>query len=92
MYIPYNTNRSNLSSKSAMVNSNVSYSQALRSNNDKKEKESNLNFMSNEISNLFNCSLTELLQKIQSFIPAYKEVNDAMMKKVMIIDFLSQFT
>ena len=75
-----------------MVTSNVSYSQALRANSEKKEKESNLNFLSNEIGNLFNCSLTELLQKIQSFIPAYKEVNDVMMKKVMIIDFLSQFS
>lgn len=90
--IPKKANEPNFSRKSSMVTSNVSYSQALRANSEKKEKESNLNFLSNEIGNLFNCSLTELLQKIQSFIPAYKEVNDVMMKKVMIIDFLSQFS
>lgn len=87
-----NTDNSNFSSKSPMVNSNVSYSQILKTNSDTSEKESNINFMSNEINNLFDCTLAELLQKIKSFIPQYKKVNDVTMKKIMIIDFLSQFT
>lgn len=87
-----NANDANTSSKSPMVNSNVSYSQALKANTDTSGKESNINFMSNEINNLFDCTLIELLQKIQSFVPQYKKVNDVTMKKIMIIDFLSQFT
>lgn len=89
-----NTNKANtaaLSSKSPIVKSNVSYSQVLKSKNETEEKETSFNFMSNEINNLFDCSLTELLQKIQSFVPEYKKVNDLMLKKIMIIDFLSQF-
>lgn len=77
---------------SSMVNSNVSYSQVLKANAETRGKDTNLNFMSNEINSLFDCSLTELMQKIQSFVPEYKKVNDLMMKKIMIIDFLSQFT
>lgn len=87
-----NTKKSNFPSKSSMVTNNLSYSQALKVNAGPSGKESNLNFMSNEINSLFDCSLTELLQKIQSFVPEYKKVNDLMMKKIMIIDFLSQFT
>lgn len=87
-----NANNVNFSSKSSMVNNDVSYSQALRANTETRGKDSNINFMSNEISNLFGCTLTDLLQKIQSFVPEYKKVNDLMLKKVMIIDFLSQFT
>lgn len=82
-----NANNSNFSSKS-----NVSYSQVLKSNTETRGKESNVNFMSNEINSLFDCTLTELMQKIKSFVPEYKKVNDVMMKKIMIIDFLSQFT
>lgn len=87
-----NASNANSSSKSSMVNTNVSYSQVLRANTETRDKQSNLNFMSNEINSLFDCTLTELLQKIQSFVPEYKKVNDVMMKKIMIIDFLSQFT
>lgn len=87
-----NANNVNFSSKSSMVNNDVSYSQALRANTETRGKDSNINFKSNEISNLFGCTLTDLLQKIQSFVPEYKKVNDLMLKKVMIIDFLSQFT
>lgn len=86
------TNNAIFSSKTPMVNSNVSYSQALKSNTDTSGKESNINFMSNEINNLFDCTLIELLHKIQSFVPQYKKVTDVTMKKIMIIDFLSQFT
>lgn len=86
-------NANSFSNSKTMVNSNVSYSQALKANADVSGKESsNINFMSNEINNLFDCTLTELLQKIQSFVPQYKKVNDVTMKKIMIIDFLSQFT
>lgn len=85
-----NANTVNFSSKSSAVNNNQSYSQVLKGNIENKDN--NLNFMSKEINNLFNCSLTELLQKIQSFVPEYKKVNDLMLKKIMIIDFLSQFT
>lgn len=90
-----NTNKAktaNFSSKSSLVKSNVSFSQALKANVVNKDRETNLNFISNEINDLFNCNLTELLQKIQPFVPEYKKVNDLMMKKIMIIDFLSQFT
>lgn len=87
-----NASNANFSSKSPMVNSNVSYSQALKSNANTSGKENNINFMSNEINGLFDCTLTELLHKIQSFVPQYKKVTDVMMKKMMIIDFLSQFT
>jgi hypothetical protein len=87
---PKKANTVNFSSKSSTVNNNQSYSQVLKANIENKDN--NLNFMSKEINNLFNCSLTELLQKIQHFIPEYKKVNDLMLKKIMIIDFLSQFT
>ena len=88
------TNKPNaiLSSNSTLVKSNVSYSQILKSNNGTKEGGTSFNFMINEINSLFDCSLTELMQKIKSFVPEYKKVNDEMLKKVMIIDFLSQFT
>lgn len=82
-----NANIANISSKSALVKNNISYSQVI-----KNGKENNMNFMTNEINNLFDCSMTDLLQKIQSFVPEYKKVNDVMLKKIMIIDFLSQFT
>lgn len=85
-------NTDNFSSKSSKVNSNQTYSQALKSNTENNHKENNLNFLSNEINDLFSCSLTELLHKIKSFVPEYKQVNDLMIKKIMIIDFLSQFT
>ena len=86
------TNNVKSFSDSYKVKSNVLYSQALKSNKESKESNNNLNFLSSEIDSLFNCSLTELLQKIQSFVPEYKRANDAMLKKMMIIDFLSQFT
>lgn len=87
-----NTNTVNFSSKSSTIKNNQSYSQVLKSNTESVHKGNNLNFMNNEINNLFNCSMTELLQKIQSFVPEYKKVNDLMFKKMMMIDFLSQFT
>ena len=86
------TNNVKSFSDSYKVKSNVLYSQALKSNKESKESNNNLNFLSSEIDSLFNCSFTELLQKIQSFVPEYKRANDAMLKKMMIIDFLSQFT
>lgn len=79
------------SSKNSLVRSNVSYSQALKTNAGAGEKETNLNFLSDEINKLFDCPLTELMHKIKSFIPEYKKVNDMISKKIMIIDFLSQF-
>lgn len=85
-----NVKSSIFSSKTSLVNNSVSYSQALKMNN--TNKENNLNFMSNEINNLFDCTLVDLLQKMQTFVPEYKKVKDVMLKKVMIIDFLSQFT
>lgn len=86
------SNNFNSSSNSSKVKINQSYSQTVTSNNQQKNSENNLNFLGNEIHNLFNCSLTELLQKIQTFVPDYKKANDNMLKKMMIIDFLSQFT
>lgn len=81
-----------LPSNSTFVKSNVSYSQVLKSNNGSEEGGTSFNFMINEINSLFDCSLSELMQKIKSFVPEYKKVSDVMLKKVMIIDFLSQFT
>lgn len=83
------SNNVNSSSNSSKIKSNLSYSQAVTSNNN--DSKNNLHFLSSEIDSLFNCSLTELLNKIQSFVPEYKKANDAMLKKMMIIDFLSQF-
>jgi hypothetical protein len=79
-------------SDNSKIKSNMSYSQAVTSNKQPKESTNNLNFLSSEIDSLFKCSLTDLLQKIQSFVPDYKKASDAMLKKMMIIDFLSQFT
>lgn len=87
-----NANTVTFSSNISKVNSNKSYSQALKENNQPNDSKSNLHFLGNEINNLFNCSLSELLYKIQSFVPEYKKANDLMTKKVMMIDFLSQFT
>lgn len=50
-----------------------------------------MNFLIDEISQLFNCGLVDLLKKIQEFVPSYKQQQDVLMKRVMIIDFLSQF-
>lgn len=89
-----NTNTSNnviSSSNNLKVKTNLSYSQVLNSKIENDPKD-NVNFLSNEIDNLFNCSLIELLQKIQLFVPEYKKASDPMLKKIMIIDFLSQFT
>jgi hypothetical protein len=85
------SNNVNSSSDSSKIKSNQSYSQALTSNKS-HSSQNDLHFLSNEIDSLFNCNLTELLQKIQTFVPEYKKSNDAMLKKIMIIDFLSQFT
>jgi hypothetical protein len=79
------------SSVSSRIQSNLSYSQALTSSQPNNSK-NDLHFLSSEIENLFNCSLTHLLEKIQAFIPDYKKANDPMLKKIMIIDLLSQFT
>lgn len=86
------SNNVNSYSDSSKVKRNLSYSQVVAPKKQQKESNNSLNFLSSEIDNLFNCSLTELLQKIQSFVPEYKKANDALLKKMMIIDFLSQFT
>lgn len=85
------TNNLESSSNGSHVKINQSYSQAVRSNN-QPNQENNLNFLSSEINSLFNCSLTALLQKIQAFVPEYKQASDPTLKKILIIDFLSQFT
>lgn len=85
------TNHVNSFSNSAKVKSNQSYSQALRSN-DQSDSDYKFNFLSSEIDSLFNCSLTELLQKIKTFVPEYKNASDPALKKMLIVDFLSQFT
>lgn len=85
------TNNVVSSSADSKVKSNQSFSQALRSN-DQPNPENSMNFLSSEVNNLFNCSLTDLLQKIQEFVPEYKKASDLTLKKIMIIDFLSQFT
>lgn len=87
-----NTNTIKFSSVNSKVNSNKSYSQALKAGLQPNDSSNNLHFLGNEIENLFNCSLAELLKKIQSFVPEYKKTEDAMAKKIMILDFLSQFT
>ena len=86
--ISKSSNNVNSSSESSKIKSNISYSQALTSN---LSSQNDVQFLSSEIDSLFNCSLTELFQKIQSFVPEYKKLNDAMERKIMIIDFLSQF-
>lgn len=79
------------SNSNAKIKSGVSYSQVLKSTN-QSGCESNLNFLTNEINSLFSCSLSDLLQKVQNFVPEYKKQSDPMIKKILIIDFLSQFT
>lgn len=79
------------SSSSAKVKSGLSFSQALKSSS-QSGPENNLNFLTTEINSLFNCNLSDLLQKIQAFVPEYKKASDPMLKKILIIDFLSQFT
>lgn len=52
---------------------------------------SNFNFLSNEIKLLFNTSLPSLLTNIKNFVPIYKLETDEMSKKVLMLDFLSQY-
>lgn len=90
-----NTNNVDFSRNDAKVRINQTYSQALKSQNQSENRPNignNLNFLSKEINDLFNCSLNELLQKIQSFVPEYKNASDPTLKRMLIIDFLSQFT
>ncbi len=84
------TNNVDFSRNDAKVRNNQTYSQALKSNN-QPDSGNNLNFLCNEINNLFNCSLNDLLQKIKSFVPQYNNASDPTLKKILIIDFLSQF-
>lgn len=85
------TNNIEFSRNDAKVRSDLTYSQALKPNNQPNDR-NNLNFLSSEINDLFNCSLNDLLQKIQSFVPEYKNASDPTLKRMLIIDFLSQFT
>lgn len=82
------------------VTSAISYSEILRNeppsiypptNPSPTQASCGMNFLSNEITSLFSCNITELLTKIKVFVPVYNQQTDNMMKKIMIIDFLAQF-
>lgn len=68
------------------------YSHVVKSRNPVPVEENGLNFLSNEINQLFDCGISELLEKIKAFVPSYKSQTDQMAKKLMIIDFLVQFS
>lgn len=73
------------------VNPNVLYSDALKGTPPVQTTGGSMNFLFDEISGLFNCGIVDLLRKIQEFVPIYKQQQDVLMKRIMIIDFLSQF-
>lgn len=93
--------RENTNPTSAAVNAGAApnhrtdqlYSNVVKSAMHQTPVEDNgLNFLSNEINQLFDCGISELLNKIKAFVPIYKSQTDLMAKKLMIIDFLVQFS
>lgn len=73
------------------VKPEVSYSDALKGTPTTPTTGGSMNFLIDEISQLFNCGLVDLSKKIQEFVPVYKQQQDVLIKRIMIIDFLTQF-
>lgn len=74
--------RDDLSYKDAFIGDNNSFNYS---------DNSNFNFLSNEVKSLFNSSLPALLSNIKKFVPIYNLEKDELSKKMLILDFLSQY-